>query len=77
MNSREYDKLTIEAVKKVAPCVVSIVISKHLPKIKSMNNNPFTPPFIYGFGPNNGETEKVQVRRVRIRCPSQWINTYQ
>ena len=29
----EYEKQTIEAVKKVLPAVVSIVISKHMPKI--------------------------------------------
>ncbi|KKW02775.1 MAG: Protease Do [Parcubacteria group bacterium GW2011_GWA1_49_11] len=34
MNSQEYDKLPVEAVKKVFPAVVSIVISKFMPAVK-------------------------------------------
>lgn len=41
----EYEKQTIDAVKKVLPAVVSIVISKHLPKIKRMPMMPFFGPF--------------------------------
>ena len=58
MNSLDYDKLTIDAVKKVAPSVVSIVISKHMPKIKSLYPSPFFGPFM--FGETEG-TEKVKV----------------
>ena len=42
----EYEKQTIDAVKKVLPAVVSIVISKHLPKIKRMPMMPFFGPFM-------------------------------
>jgi serine protease Do len=57
MNFKEYDELTIEAVKKVAPCVVSIVISKHLPKIKN-TAYPFPLPPLFG-GEKNDEMVKV------------------
>ncbi|MBI2063194.1 MAG: trypsin-like peptidase domain-containing protein [Candidatus Yanofskybacteria bacterium] len=40
------ERQTIEAVKKVLPAVVSIVISKHLPKIKRMPMMPFFGPFM-------------------------------
>src|SRR3990167_6966009 len=58
MNSQDYDKLPIDAVKKVAPSVVSIVISKHMPKIKSLYPAPFLGPF--AFGETDG-TEMVKV----------------
>lgn len=58
MNSQDYDKLTIDSVKKVAPSVVSIVISKHMPKIKSLYPAPFFGPFT--FGETEG-TEKVKI----------------
>jgi len=60
MNASEYDKLTIDAVKKVSPSVVSIVISKHMPKIKSMYSAPFLGPFVFG-QIEDGQTEKVKV----------------
>ncbi|MDO8492343.1 MAG: trypsin-like peptidase domain-containing protein [bacterium] len=54
----EYEKQTIDAVKKVLPAVVSIVISKHLPKIKRMPMMPLFGPF-FPFGmpgmPGDGE----------------------
>jgi len=59
MNSIDYDKLPIEAVKRVAPSVVSIVISKQMPKIKSLYRAPFLGPFM--FGETEGQTEKVKV----------------
>lgn len=37
------EKIIIEAVKKVSPCVVSIIISKHLPKVKRIALSPFGP----------------------------------
>lgn len=63
MNSREYDNLAIESVKKVAPSVVSIVISKYLPKIKGLYGMPALPfgnPFMFG-DVEGGEKEKVKV----------------
>jgi len=42
------EKQTIEAVKKVGPAVVSIAISKFMPKIRQMPFAPFFGPF--GFG---------------------------
>jgi S1-C subfamily serine protease len=41
----DIEKQTIEAVKKVGPAVVSIVISKHMPKIKQLPFTPFFGPF--------------------------------
>src|SRR3989344_3691095 len=57
MDLKDYDKLTIDSVKKVAPSVVSIVISKHMPKIKSLYGAPFLGPFM--FGETEGQTVKV------------------
>ncbi len=56
----EHDKLTIEAVKKVAPSVVSIVISKLLPKMKKVYSSPFPAPFMFG-EPDGDAKEKVRV----------------
>ena len=36
------EKVIIDAVKKVSPCVVSVIISKHLPKIKRISISPFS-----------------------------------
>lgn len=63
MTNHEYDKLPIEAVKKVAPSVVSIVISKFLPKIKGvygMPGVPFSNPFLFG-EVEDGQKEKISV----------------
>jgi len=35
------EKTIIDAVKKVSPCVVSVIISKHLPKVKRISLSPF------------------------------------
>lgn len=59
-SSSEHDRLTIEAVKKVAPSVVSIVISKYLPKIKSIYPAPFFNPFFFG-DVEEGQKQKVSV----------------
>ena len=59
-SSYNHDKLTIEAVKKVSPSVVSIVISKYMPKIKGIYPAPFFNPFMYG-EVEGGEKEKVKV----------------
>ena len=49
---------TIEAVKKVGPAVVSIVISKHMPKIRQLPFMPFFGPFGFGIPlPDEGEGE--------------------
>src|SRR3989344_5780034 len=63
MNTNQYDALPIQAVKKVSPAVVSIVISKYLPKIKApggfpMFPNPFTVP---DQGTIDGGKEKTTV----------------
>lgn len=58
--SHNHDKLTIEAVKKIAPAVVSIVISKYLPKIKGMYPPSFLNPFFFG-DVEDGAKEKVKV----------------
>ncbi len=66
----DMEKQTIEAVKKVAPAVVSIVISKMMPKIKQIPMGPFFGPFMFGLPPGGlpeggdhlpAEGEKVKV----------------
>ena len=67
MINHEYDRLPIEAVKKVAPSVVSIVISKLIPKIKNAYGLPgvsFSNPFLFGEvdpSADGGQKEKVSV----------------
>jgi len=60
MNSQEYDKLTVETVKRTVPSVVSIVISKYLPKIKNIYGMPTPHQFIFG-EVEEGQREKIQV----------------
>ena len=60
MNSLEHDKIVIEAVKKISPSVVSIVISKNMPKVKGLYGAPFAGPFMFG-DVDPGQTEKVKV----------------
>ena len=59
-SSSEYDRLSIESVKKVAPSVVSVVISKYLPKIKGIYPSPFFNPFFFG-DVEEGAKEKIKV----------------
>lgn len=52
------DSAVIKVVKKASPAVVSIVISKDIPKIQSFRNIPdfFGDPFgFFNFGQNNGQ----------------------
>lgn len=58
--SSEYDRLAIEAVKKVAPAVVSIVISKYMPKMRPGMGSPFFNPFFFG-ELEEGAKEKIKV----------------
>ncbi len=44
----DIERQTIDVVKRVSPAVVSIVISKMMPKIKQMPFNPFFGPFNFG-----------------------------
>lgn len=60
MGLHEHDKLTIDAVKKVAPCVVSVVISKYMPKIKNAYMDPLSNPLIFGETDGDGK-EKIRV----------------
>mgnify|MGYP001574842936 FL=1 len=59
-SSSEYDRLSVEAVKKVAPSVVSIVISKYLPNIKGFYPAPFFNPFFFGDA-EEGTKEKIKI----------------
>lgn len=55
------DKSVINAVKIVGPAVVSVIISKHLPKIKGFSFNPFSGPF--GFiEPKEAPGEKEEIK---------------
>ncbi|MDP3792600.1 MAG: trypsin-like peptidase domain-containing protein [bacterium] len=60
MNSQDYDKLTIDSVRKVGPSVVSIVISKNMPKVKGLYGIPFMGSSVFDdIDPT--QTEKVKV----------------
>ncbi|MBI2047703.1 MAG: trypsin-like peptidase domain-containing protein [Parcubacteria group bacterium] len=50
------EKAIIDAVKKVSPCVVSVIISKHLPKAKRLALSPFSS--FQSPGPEKSEPEK-------------------
>lgn len=60
MDQIEYDKLTIDAVKKIAPAVVSIVITKYLPRMKDISPMSFFNPFAFE-NTEDGAREKVKV----------------
>lgn len=58
--SKEYDKLPVQAVKEVGPSVVSIVISKYLPKMKMLDPLSFFNPFAFD-DVEDGAKEKIKV----------------
>lgn len=60
MSLHEHDRLTIDAVKKVTPCVVSVVISKYMPKIKNAYMDPLSNPFVLGETDDDGK-EKIRI----------------
>jgi serine protease Do len=60
MNAKTYDTLAIEAVKKVAPAVVSIVVSKYLPRMHDINPSQLFNPFMMG-DVEDGAGQKVKV----------------
>jgi serine protease Do len=60
MNTHDYDKPTTEAVKRVAPSVVNIVISKYLQQNQLGYPAPFMNPFIIG------DTQGAQKEKVKI-----------
>lgn len=58
------EKATIDAVKKVSPSVVSIVISKQLPKVKKFILSPFGGPF--GFVIPKEDKEEAKEQSVQV-----------
>jgi serine protease Do len=60
MDAKTFDKLTIEAVKKVAPSVVSVVVSKYLPRMHDINPGQLFNPFMMG-DVEDGAGQKVKV----------------
>ena len=67
MDLHQHDKLTIDAVKKVSPSVVSIVISKYVPKIKNVYESPlFGNPFINGLPNMPSDESDVQKEKVKV-----------
>jgi serine protease Do len=60
MDAKTYDKFTIDAVKKVAPCVVSIVVSKYLPRMHDISPAQLFNPFMFG-DVEDGAKQMVQV----------------
>ncbi len=67
--AREYDKLVVEAVHKVAPSVVSIAISKYLPKMQGGASAFFSNPFQFG------NSEGVEKEKVKIGGGSGFVVT--
>ena len=60
MEGTHYDDLTVKAVRKVGPCVVSIAISKYLPRIQDVGPSALFNPFSWG-NVEDGAKEKVKV----------------
>lgn len=60
MDAHEYDKIAIAAVKKVAPAVVSIAVSKYLPRMRDVGPAQFFNPFMMGDG-EDGAGQKVKI----------------
>ncbi|MBX4211240.1 MAG: trypsin-like peptidase domain-containing protein [Candidatus Yanofskybacteria bacterium] len=59
-NIHEHDKYVIDAVRKVSPSVVSIVISKYMPRIKGPSPNSLFNPFAFG-DVEDGAREKTKI----------------
>ncbi len=70
--SQLYDQLPIEAVKKVAPAVVSVVISKFLPKVKDFALFPYQLPS-GGMPPFEQHNPGVEQERVKVGGGSGFI----
>ncbi len=60
MDAKSYDKLAVDAVKKVAPAVVSVVVSKYLPRMHDINPSQLFNPFMLG-DVEDGAGQKVKV----------------
>lgn len=60
MDTASYDKPTIETVKKVAPCVVSVAVSKYLPRLRDIGPAELFNPFVMG-DVEDGAGQKVKV----------------
>ncbi len=76
----EIEKQTIEVVKRVSPAVISIVISKSMPKIKQMPFLPFFNPFGLPLpdegeelAPHPGERLPAQGEKVKVGGGSGFI----
>jgi len=59
-NLHEHDKYVIDAVKTVTPSVVSIVISKYMPRIKGPGPSSLFNPFMFG-DMEDGAREKTKI----------------
>jgi serine protease Do len=60
MDAKTYDKLALEAVRNVSPCVVSVVVSKYLPRMRDIDPGAFFNPFLFG-DVEDGAKEMVKV----------------
>lgn len=60
MDAHAYDKLTVQTVKKVAPSVVSVGISKYMPRIHDLGPGALFNPFQWG-QVEDGAKEKVKI----------------
>jgi len=74
MNSQQYDSLPIEAVKKVYPGVVSIVISKYVPTIQQVMPFPMMQfPNPFGMGQSPAESTPPSGEKVKVGGGSGFI----
>jgi serine protease Do len=60
LDAKSYDKLTIDIVKKVTPCVVSVAVSKYLPRMHDINPAQLFNPFMMG-DVEDGAGQKVKI----------------
>jgi serine protease Do len=60
MDAKTFDKLAIEAVKQAAPAVVSIVVSKYLPRMRDINPSELFNPFMMG-DVEDGAGQRVKI----------------
>lgn len=60
MDAHAFDKLPVEAVKKVAPAVVSIVVSKYIPRMHDISPGQLYNPFMLG-DVEDGAGQKTKV----------------
>ena len=60
MDAKAFDKLAIDAVKKVSPSVVSVAVSKYLPRMSDIGPGELFDPFMLGSA-EDGAGQKMKI----------------